>query len=70
MTRCLDIVAHVDDEFQMPEILVEIRSVSALLLQNLNILINLDQISVDTIDLFVPFKRVNLRLKYLVVFFD
>lgn len=62
----LDVLAHLEDEVYMPPVLVivSITGVSAFLLGDLNVLFDVDELIIDTINLLLPFKRINPSLKY------
>ena len=60
-------MAHFNYELKVAEILVKISGISSLLFQNFNLLLNLIQVFIDSIYLFVPLERVDLCLKDLMV---
>ena len=69
MAWTFDIVAHFDNEFEMPLALFKIAIAGTpLLFHDFNFLFNFDEVTVHRLNFFVPLQRVDFSLDYLMIF--
>ena len=69
VTGFFDIMAHFNNEFKMPSTVFKVIGVVAsCLLQYFYFFLNVHQIFINSINFFIPFKRVNLSFNYGVFF--
>ena len=72
MAALLDVLTHLDDELDVPAALLEAlyRPRTSLLHQDLNVFFEIDQVSIDAVDLLLPLEGINAGFNYLLVFIE